>query len=96
MDTTISTEKIEKASEDGRTELEMFFWLAVFTASLLGLGFVIGGPLAVLLFVHFEKKNNWRNSIFSGAGTFIVLWGIFEMLLELTLFRGFILETLFP
>jgi ABC-type sugar transport system permease subunit len=75
--------------------MEMFFWLAVFTALLLGLGFVIGGPLAVLLFVHFEKKNNWLNAFFAAGGTFAVLFGIFIWLLELTLFQGFIIEALF-
>lgn len=81
--------------EDGRSEFEMFFWLGVFTALLLGLGFVIGGPIAVLLFVHFEKKNNWLNAMFAAGGTFAVLFGVFIWMLELTLFDGFLIEALF-
>lgn len=85
-----STEK-----ESGRSEFEMFFWLGVFTALLLGLGFVIGGPIAVLLFVHFEKNNNWLNAMFAAGGTFAVLFGVFIWMLELTLFDGFLIEALF-
>lgn len=89
------TEKIDTPGEGSRSEAQMFLWLGVFTVSLLGFGFVIGGPLAVLLFVHFEKKNNWQNALFAAAGTFAVLFGVFIWLLELTLFRGFIPETFF-
>lgn len=85
----------ESPDHAGRTELEMFFWLGLFTALLLVFGFVVGGPVAVLLFVHFEKKNNWLNALFAAAGTFAVLFGIFIWMLELTLFRGFLLDALF-
>ncbi|MEQ8488323.1 MAG: tripartite tricarboxylate transporter TctB family protein [Marinovum algicola] len=94
-DETNPTADAKSEDSGGRSELEMFFWLAVFTALLLGFGFVIGGPIAVLLFVHFEKKNNWLNALFAAAGTFAVLFGIFIWMLELTLFRGFLLEALF-
>jgi len=88
-------EKVDTPGEGSRSEAQMFLWLAVFTVLLLSLGFVFGGPLAVMLFVHFEKKNNWQNALFAAAGTFAVLFGVFIWLLELTLFRGFILETFF-
>lgn len=87
-------EETEAAADGSRSELEMFVWLGVFTALLLGFGFVVGGPIAVLLFVHFEKKNNWLNAMFAAGGTFAVLFGIFIWILELTLFRGFLLDAL--
>jgi len=82
-------------ADDGRSEASMFLWLGVFLALLLGFGFAIGGPLAVLFFVYFEKKNNWLNAFFASAGTFAVLFGVFGWILELTLFKGFIIEALF-
>lgn len=85
----------ETVNEAARSEREMFLWLVVFTACLLCLGFVVGGPLAVVLFVYFEKHNTIKNALFAGLGTLAVLFGIFVWLLELTLFPGFFLEGLF-
>lgn len=82
--------------EKGRSELTMFLWLAVFTAMLLTLGFVVGGTLCVLAFVRLNNQGSWGAAIFAAAGTLSVLSGVFIWLLELHLFPGFLLEALLP
>jgi len=73
----------------------MFVWLAVFTAAIVGFGFHVGGPLVVFLYVRFGEREPWLNAILAGAGTFLVVWLVFTKLLELPLFGGLLLPTLF-
>ncbi len=90
-----SDEIEEVAQEEGaHSEVEMFMWLALFTALLVGFGFIAGGPLAVGLYVYFEKDSGFKFALFAAMSTFAVLYGMFAWLLELTLFRGFVLEWL--
>lgn len=90
-----AAEATEQTGDPAKSELEMFLWLIEFTIALLMFGFVVGGPLSVLLFVRFSSKDSWLNAFFAGAGTLVVLHGVFIWLLELTLFRGFVIEYLF-
>lgn len=76
-------------------ECFMFLWLAVFTGALVGFGFHIGGPLVVLLYIRFGERESWLNAVLAGVGTFLVVWLIFTKLLELPLFGGLLLPTLF-
>lgn len=73
----------------------MFFWLAVFTAAIVGFGFHVGGSLVVLLYVRFGEREPWLNAILAGGGTFLVVWLVFTRLLELPLFGGLLLPTIF-
>lgn len=90
-DETVSTESAAK----GRSETEVFLWLAGFAVALIGFGFVIGGPIIVFLFVRFSSDESTKNALVAGAGTFAVIWGVFIWLLELPLFEGLVLETFF-
>ncbi len=78
----------------GRSEGEMFAWLGGFTAVLVGFGFLWGGPVLVALFVRYFSRQNWVNTGFAALGTFAVLYGIFDVLLGLTLFPGLIVPAL--
>lgn len=78
-----------------RREWSMFLWLAIFTIAIVGLGFHVGGTLVVFLYVRFGEGEPWRNAVFAGVGTFLVIWLIFTKLLELPLFSGLLLPTLF-
>ncbi len=91
---TAPEEPEEAAPEDGQTEAQAFLWLAIFSVVLICFGFVIGGPLVVAGFVRFSSKDSWKNALVAGAGTFIVLYGMFIWLLELSLFPGLILEAI--
>lgn len=82
-------------NHEAKSEVEMMAWLGIFTVGLLCFGFVVGGPIVVFLYVRYCSRNTAWNSLISGAGTFAVLYGIFIWLLELSLFRGLILEAIF-
>jgi hypothetical protein len=82
------------APPDRQTELQAFAWLGGFAGALLGFGFILGGPVLVAAFVRFSSRDSWRNALVAGGGTFLVLWGVFIWLLELSLFQGLILERL--
>lgn len=82
----------EEQPKDGQSEAEAFMWLAIFSVVLICFGFVVGGPAVVAAFIRFSSKDSWKNALIAGAGTFMVLYGIFIWLLELSLFRGLILE----
>jgi MFS family permease len=89
--------KDREADDDtGKSETEMFVWLLLFTAALLGFGFIVGGPLIVTLFIRMSSRETWQRAIFAGAGTFAVLYGVFVWLLELSLFNGFVIDWLVP
>ncbi len=78
-----------------RRELAMFAWLAGFTLTLLGFGFLVGGPLIVFAYLRFGERESWFNAVFGGVGTFAVIWGMFIWLLELPIFEGLLIETWF-
>lgn len=80
----------------GKTELEVFLWLGLFTFALVGFGFVVGGPIIVGAFVRFSSRETWLSALFAAAGTFAVLYGVFIWMLELSLFHGLILEKIWP
>jgi hypothetical protein len=78
-----------------RREWFMFVWLAIFAGATIGFGFHIGGSAVVFLYIRFGEDESWRNAIVAGVGTFLVIWLIFTKLLELPLFSGLLLPTLF-
>lgn len=86
----------DSAPDDGRSEAQMFLWLALFTIALIGFGFIIGGPVIVALFIRYSSKDTWLNAIFAASCTFAVLYGVFLWLLELSLFPGLVIEYLLP
>ena len=89
-----SAEKNAVADTSAQSEVQAFGWLALFTVALIGFGFVAGGPIIVGAFVRFSSRDSWKNAAVAAGGTFIVLWGIFIWLLELSLFNGLILYAL--
>lgn len=77
--------------ETGRSELHVFAWFGGFCFALIGFGFVLGGPLIVTAYVRFSSRESWTNALVAGGGTLFVLYGVFNWLLELSLFDGLIL-----
>lgn len=77
-----------------RSELEVFLWLGAFLVVLLTCGFVVGGPVLVTAFIRISSRESWTTALFAGAGTLIVLWGVFIWLLQLSLFEGLLLGPL--
>ena len=78
----------------GMSELASFVWLGLFAGALLGFGFIVGAPIIVTAYVKFASRDTWANALFAGGGTFVVMYGMFIWLLELSVFQGLILERL--
>jgi hypothetical protein len=83
-----------ETNEASQSEVQAFVWLGLFFGVLLGFGFIVGAPLIVAAFIRFSSKDSWKNALFGGAGTFVVMYGVFIWLLELSLFPGLVLEWL--
>ena len=83
-----------EATLDLPREVKMFFWLALFLIGILSFGFLYAAPVLVFAFLRFGEKEPWKTAILGGAGTWIVLYGVFTRLLELFLFEGFITRLL--
>ena len=77
-----------------KAERSMFMWIFLFFFGILGFGFVYAAPLLVLAFLYFGKKESLQISLVSAAGTWAVLYGVFELGFEIPLFPGLILEWL--
>lgn len=84
----------EAPAAEGKSEIEVFLWLAAFSVALIGFGFVVGGPIIVFAFVRLSSGESTLNALIAGAGTFLVIWGVFIWLLELPLFQGLVLEAI--
>lgn len=92
------TEEAKEAVEEefgAISESAMLIWIILFAALLLGFGFVVGGPIIVTAFIGYNYRQNFRHAILGGIGTFVILYGVFKVLLGLQLFEGFIIDRLF-
>jgi hypothetical protein len=70
--------------EEGRDALRFFGWLAGVLAGAVLIGQLAAMPLFVTLFLKTESRLGWRASVAAGAITWAILYGIFEMLLQIT------------
>jgi hypothetical protein len=78
----------------GRSEAVMFGWLGLFTVALIAFGFLIAGPILVLLFVRIASRAPWWQAIVAGLATLLVIWGVFVWLLGMPIFEGLLLAWL--
>lgn len=82
-------EEVESVS---KAEKAMLGWVAVFFVGLLLFGFVYAGPVLVFAFMLAGKKESLTVAAISAAGTWVVLYGFFQMVMEIPLFQGLIIE----
>jgi hypothetical protein len=73
--------KLEKKIELRRT-LMFFAWLIAGAIGIWLLGIVIALPLLVLLYALMEGRERWITSLIMTACTYLLIWGLFEYLLE--------------
>jgi len=79
--------KLEKNVETRRTLL-FFAWFIGGSVGIWLLGIVIALPLLVFLYALIEGKEKWLNSLILAAGTYALIWGLFEYLLDTRWPRG--------
>ncbi len=78
-----------------RREMLFLGWFAGFIAGIVALGFLIAGPALVFAFLAINQRENITRAAALAVGCLAVLYLVFEVLLELTLFRGLAAPLLF-
>jgi hypothetical protein len=73
--------KLDKKVEMQRT-LIFFSWLVGGALGIWLLGIVIALPLLLFLYALIEGKENWSTSLIMAACTYLLIWGLFEYMLE--------------
>ena len=71
-------------------ELQMFGWLAVFAVAILLLGFLIAVPLTLYLYLRFDSHESQRLSLTIALAGVVVIYGVFDQLLAVQLWDGFL------
>lgn len=80
---------LEKATEFRRT-LGFFGWYIGGAVAIWAFGMVIALPLFVLLYTLIEGRERWSVSLLMSAGVFLLIWGLFDYLLEMRWPAGFL------
>lgn len=78
----VSMTGLDKRTEKRRT-LVFFGWFIAGALAIWLLGIVIALPLLALLYALVEGRERWTVSLVMAAGTFLLIWGLFEYLLEM-------------
>lgn len=73
--------KLEKNVELRRTFI-FFGWFIGGAVGIWLLGIVIALPLLVLLYTLIEGKERWTSALVMTACTYLLIWGLFEYMLE--------------
>ena len=72
---------LDKKVEFRRT-LTFFAWFIGGALGIWLLGIVIALPLLVFLYARIEGKEKWITSLIMAACTYLLIWGLFEYMLE--------------
>ena len=73
--------KLEKKVELRRSFI-FFGWFIGGAVAIWLLGIVIALPLLVLLYTLIEGKERWTSALVMTACTYLLIWGLFEYMLE--------------
>lgn len=77
-----------------RREAALLLWFLGFLAAVLAFGFLFATPVMAFLFLYFDQREPLRLSATLAFSGLLVVYGVFEVLLELILFRGLLAEWL--
>ncbi|MDH3507357.1 MAG: hypothetical protein OEQ25_09490 [Gammaproteobacteria bacterium] len=75
-------------------ERQMLVWMMRYFLGILAFGFLYAGPVLVLAFLRFAKREPLAIAAAGAAGTWGVLYGLFELTFQIPLFDGLVLEWL--
>jgi len=81
MDEVFAT-GLDKGTERRRT-IGFFAWFIGGALAIWLLGIVIALPLLAFLYALAEGRERWTVSLLMAGGTFLLIWGLFEYLLEM-------------
>jgi len=92
----IEMDEVSISRLDRRTEMRrsaaFFAWFIGGAMAIWLLGIVIALPLLALLYTLVEGRERWMVSLLMAAGTFLLIWGLFEYLLEMKWPSGALLQ----
>jgi hypothetical protein len=72
-------------------EVVLIAWLWAFAGTIIAAGFLIGGTLATLAFVHFRLRERIAVTLGAGALSYLTLYLVFEKMLGQVLFQGLLM-----
>jgi hypothetical protein len=82
----IDMDEVYDVQLDKKTELRrtvtFFSWFIGGALGIWLLGIVIALPLLVFLYALIEGREKWITSIIMAACTYLLIWGLFEYMLE--------------
>jgi hypothetical protein len=84
----------DTSNDVSEAERAMFGWVIAFFFGILCFGFIYAGPLLVFSFMLAGKKESLKVGLISAAGTFVVVYGFFQNVMEIPLFEGLVIEWL--
>lgn len=71
-----------------RNLLFIAIWMVAFWIMVLLVGFLISIPVAMLIFMRYYKPLPWHRRLLATGITWLAIYGMFEVLMGFTLFRG--------
>ena len=74
--------RLDRRTEIWRT-VGFFSWFIGGATALWLLGIVMGLPLLIFFYILIEGKEKWKVSLIMSAVIFLLVWGLFEYLLEI-------------
>lgn len=77
-----------------RAERRMLAWLAVYFLGILACGFLYAAPVLVAAFLWLGQRERLAAAAIGAAGTWAVLYGVFERAFEIPLFDGLVIAWL--
>jgi hypothetical protein len=73
--------QLDEATARKRT-LAFFAWFIGGALGIWLIGIVYALPLLVFLYARFQGKEKWLTSLISGGCAYLMIWGLFEYMLE--------------
>ena len=84
----------EQADVVTGAEKAMLGWVGIFFLGILLFGFIYASPVLVFAFMLAGKKESLKVGIICGIGAWAVLYGFFQVAMEIPLFQGLVIEYL--
>lgn len=87
-------EKRETSKPVTRNELVLFGCFVGLVAGVILFGFWLTAPVFLVLFLRWHERENWLFTAGLTAAAWLVIYAVFDRLLEITLHTGFVTELL--
>jgi hypothetical protein len=78
-----------------RRELSLLAYLVALVLAVLLFGFWLAIPVLVIVFLRGYEGESWRLTLSLTAGAWVILYLIFDRVLKIFLFKGFLIEGFF-